>query len=119
MDGLELNANKRKQNFQKDKPVHHGNRTVGSAAVNLFDIVPSAEFKPALMEEEGSVQGWSPQQAEAAISKLEAEIKANKSKIAWQENVIKDLSIQSIDKDYTLDQLQSQVKELTLALELA
>ena len=33
--------------------------------------------------------------------------------------MIKDLSIQSIDKDYTLDQLQSQVKELTLALELA
>ena len=84
-----------------------------------IDIVPSMEFKPALIEEEGSVQGWSPQQAEAAISKLEAEVKASRSKIAWQENVIKDLSIQSIDKDYTLDQLQSQVKELTLALELA
>ena len=43
---------------------------------------------------------------------LEDQIKANKSKITWQENVIKNLSIQVLDKDYRLDQLESQIKEL-------
>ena len=43
---------------------------------------------------------------------LEDQIKANKSKIIWQENVIKNLSIQVLDKDYMLDQLESQIKEL-------
>ena len=48
---------------------------------------------------------------------LEDQIKANKSKITWQENVIKDLSIQVLDKDYRVDQLESQIKELKAELQ--
>ena len=92
---------------------------MGTAAQNLFDIVPPEDHGPALIEDDGSVQGWTPQQAEAAIAKLEAQVKDGHSKIAWQENVIKDLSIQNLDKDFRLDQLQSQIRKLKMALQEA
>ena len=40
MDGLDHNKTKHKSSFKTDKHVHFGNKTMGNAAQNLFDINP-------------------------------------------------------------------------------
>ena len=38
-----LSKPQRKTNFQTDKPMHHGNKAMGTAAQNLFDIVVATD----------------------------------------------------------------------------